>query len=441
MILTVARNRLMNLRHDRAAFVLSFVVPIVFFSIFAAIFGGESNRATTRKIRVAVVDEDGSDGSRRFVEALKAETGLAVQTAPESKSGRAAAFTRASAEGVVRAGDVPVALVIPKGFGSTTIRFGPGGEQPKLLLLSDPSDPIAPKVLGGLVQKVAMTAMPEAMARGGMEEIDRWSGGLTPQQKARMEEVLGLIRQSRPAPTPASPGASSGERPKPEAGAEGGEGAGLVRVEEHAVLGQKKGNPMIAFYAAGIGVMFLLFSAAGAGGALIEEVESGTLDRILSTRVDMTKLLAGKLLYLAWLAATQLLVMFLWGSLVFGLQMRGHWAGFLIMTASTALAASTFGLLLAAVSRSRMQLVALSNLSILVMSAVGGSMFPRFLMPEFMQKIGLVTINAWAIDGFQKVFWREEPIWHLGPQVAVLVGLAIILFAAARRVARRWEAI
>src|SRR5262249_26768394 len=183
---------------------------------------------------------------------------------------------------------------VGKAFGSAPTCLGPGRDPPRLILLSDPSDPIAPNVLSGLVQKVAMTAMPEAMARGGMEEVDRWSGGLTPQQKARMEEVLGRIRQSRPAATPPGPRASSGS-----------DGAGLVQVEQRAVLGQKKRNPMIAFYAAGIGVMFLLFSAAGAGGALIEEVESGTLDRILSTRVNMTNLLAGKLLYLAWLAATQ----------------------------------------------------------------------------------------------------------------------------------------
>ena len=56
------------------------------------------------------------------------------------------------------------------------------------------------------------------------------------------------------------------------------------------------------------------------------------------------------------------------------------------------------------------------------MSALGGSMFPRFLMSETMQRIGLVTFNAWALDGYLKVFWRDAPIWELWPQVAVLAG-------------------
>jgi hypothetical protein len=34
---------------------------------------------------------------------------------------------------------------------------------------------------------------------------------------------------------------------------------------------------------------------------------------------------------------------------------------------------------------------------------------------------------------------RDEPLSHLAPQLAVLTGMAGVLFAIARRVARRWE--
>ncbi|HEY6049964.1 MAG TPA: ABC transporter permease, partial [Thermoanaerobaculia bacterium] len=389
MIFSIAKNRLWNLRRDRAAMVLSFAVPLVFFTVFAAIFGRGSGRSATNPVKVIVVDEDRSESSSRFLAALQAETALKVTTAAAGDKGASAPYTPATAEAAVRAGDFPVAIVLPKGFGERPIRFGPSGQRSQVMMLTDPSDPVAPQVLTGILQKVAMTAMPDAMAQAGIEEVEKWSGGLTADQRTRLEEsVAGIKRQMAPRGTTRADS-----------------GAGLVDVVSRDVVGEKKKNPLIAFYAAGIGVMFLLFSAAGAGGALIEEAETGTLDRILSTRVTMTRLLAGKLAYLAGLAASQLLVMFLWGSLVFGLEMRGHWAGFLIMTAATALAASTFGLLLAALSRSRTQLVALSNLLVLVMSALGGSMFPRFLMPELMQKVGLITLNAWAIDGFQKVFW------------------------------------
>jgi len=426
-ILAVAKNRLFNLRRDRAAFVLAFVLPVAFFSIFAGIFSG-SSRAATRRIVVLVVDEDGTEGSGRFVEGLKRETGLDVKTAAPAEKGQPAAapapFTAASAEAAVRRGDAPVAVIVPKGFGARPIAFGPGAEPPKVSILADSADPIAPQVLGGLIQKVVMTAMPQSMARAGMDEVDKWSGGLTPEQKARMEEALRSIGAPSPPGQPAPPETAGG----------------LVRVETRDVVGETKSNPTVAFYAAGFGVMFLLFSAAGAGGALIEEAESGTLDRILATKVDMTRLLLGKLVYLAGVGVVQLTLMFVWGALVFGIDLAGHWQGFLVMTLATAVASSTFGLMLASVSRSRMQLVAISNLAILLMSALGGSMYPRFLMPEKMQKFGLLTLNAWAIDGFQKIFWRDEPVRAVLPQVAVLIAVGVVFFLIARKMAERWEA-
>ena len=426
-ILAVAKNRLFNLRRDRAAFVLAFVLPVAFFSIFAGIFSG-SSRAATRRIVVLVVDEDASEGSGRFVEGLKRETGLDVRTAVPAEKGQPAAapapFTAASAEAAVRRGDAPVAVIVPKGFGARPIAFGPGAEPPKVSVLADSADPIAPQVLGGLIQKVVMTAMPQSMARAGMDEVDKWSGGLTPEQKARMEEALRSIGAPSPPGQPAPPETAGG----------------LVRVETRDVVGETKSNPTVAFYAAGFGVMFLLFSAAGAGGALIEEAESGTLDRILATKVDMTRLLLGKLVYLAGVGVVQLTLMFVWGALVFGIDLAGHWQGFLIMTLATAIASSTFGLMLASISRSRMQLVAISNLAILLMSALGGSMYPRFLMPEKMQKFGLLTLNAWAIDGFQKIFWRDEPVRAVLPQVAVLIAVGVVFFLIARKMAERWEA-
>jgi ABC-2 type transport system permease protein len=212
-----------------------------------------------------------------------------------------------------------------------------------------------------------------------------------------------------------------------------------VAVNVRAVVGENKKSPMISFYAAAIGVMFLMFTASGSAGALLDEAESGTLERVLSTRVTMTKLMAGKLVFNTGLAFVQLVAMFLWGWAVFKLDFFNHLPGFAVMGLCTAFAVAAFGMLLASLCHTRAQLGALSTLVILIMSSVGGSMFPRFLMPEAMQKAGLLTINAWAIDGFEKVFWRDLPVTELWPQVAVLLGVGVVLFLVARRVARRWE--
>ena len=125
----------------------------------------------------------------------------------------------------------------------------------------------------------------------------------------------------------------------------------------------RKGNAesLVSFYAAGIGVMFLLFSVSGASGSLLDEVDTGTLDRVLSTRVGMSGLLAGKWLFIALLGMLQLTVMFLWGRLAFGLDLFHHLPGFVVMTVFTAAPRRGFGLLLATLARTRAQLSGMSH--------------------------------------------------------------------------------
>jgi ABC-2 type transport system permease protein len=421
MMAAIVRNGFRALRRDRGALILSFVLPVAFFSIFGMIFGG-MGRSGTPRVSVLVVDEDRSEVSGRLVRALLQEPSLAASTRPKTKKGGPVPpdYTAAGAETAVKQGDVPAALIIPRGFGAHPIALGPGGERAPIRLLHDSSDPVAAQMVGGILQKVVMTALPDTMAKVGMPYFEKYSGGLTPQQRENIQSALTR-----------APNAPSQTGPQ--------NGTGFVALEVRDVVGEKKQNSMIAFYAAGIGVMFLLFTASAAGGSLLDEAESGALDRILSARVSMTTLLAGKMAYSALLASAQLTLMFLWAALVFHLDLFPHLPGFIVMTAATAFAVASFGMLLASVSHTRAQQASISTLIILTMSAIGGSMFPRFLMPEAMQKVGLLTFNAWAIDGYTKVFWRDEPVLHLAPQVAVLIGAGMALFLIARRFARRWE--
>jgi ABC-2 type transport system permease protein len=428
LIFQVARTALLALRRDRGALVLSFVLPLAFFSIFATIFGRQNE--ATPKVHVILVDEDRSEASRDLVNGLKSETSLVVMTAPPAKSKKAPPpdYTAATAEEAVKAGDAPVALIIPRGFGQHPIAFGGDDSGSSIQLLNDQSDPIAPQIVMGLLQKAAMTSMPAVMAEEGMDTAEKYIGGFTPEQKKVVQDGLADLRKEVAQGKLGSASTNTNDS-----------SAGIVSVKTRSVVGENKKSPMISFYAAAIGVMFLLFTASGSAGALLDEAESGTLERVLSTRVTMTRLLAGKLVFNTLLAFIQLVAMFLWGWAVFKLDFFSHLPGFAVMGLCTAFAVAAFGLLLASACQTRAQLGALSTLLILIMSSVGGSMFPRFLMPESMQKAGLLTINAWAIDGFTKVFWRDLPVKELWPQVTVLLAVGVGLFAIARRVARRWE--
>ena len=73
------------------------------------------------------------------------------------------------------------------------------------------------------------------------------------------------------------------------------------------------------------------------------------------------------------------------------------------------------------------------------MSALGGSMFPKFLMSDAMLKVGYFTFNSWAISGYQKIFWRDSPSAALGRRSPCWWVRGVVLFVLARWFARKWE--
>jgi len=434
MIATLLRIFWIHLRRDRVLWLLTFFVPVAFFSIFAIIFSG-AGRGSTPTVRVAVVDEDGSEFSKKLATALEKDKSLRVTTSAGSGDPRraqeggednqpGAPLTRKDAEALVRDGKVSAAVVLPRGLGQSFPTFG--GDRPTVELLADTSDPVAPQMLSGMLQGLVMTAAPDAMLKGGIGQLNKWGGPLTPAQQKVIDQAEQRLKRPAPDDVPSGGAAASG----------------LLAVKVVDVLGQEKANPAIAFYAAATAVMFLLFGCAnGAGGSLLEEVESGTLDRLLSSSLTMPRLLAGKWLSFVLLGVMQVTVMFVWGWLVFKLELWSHLAGFIVMTLVTSAAAAAFGVMLGTFCRTRGQLAGVSTTVILLMSAVGGSMFPRFAMSEGLQRVGLFTFNAWALDGYQKVFWRDAPVWELWPQVLVLAALTVVFLAAARLLARRWETV
>jgi ABC-2 type transport system permease protein len=286
----------------------------------------------------------------------------------------------------------------------------------------------------GLLQKAAMSSV-DLLAERGFAQFEKWGGALTPMQKAAVEALKPKLQDLRGAKKAPAYAKEKNESGNPSAM------AGLVNVKVVDVLGEAKQNPVAAFYAAAVVVMFLLFSASAAGGSLLEEQEAGTLERLLSTRLTMQELLAGKWLYFTVLGTLQIVAMFVWAWLLFKVELPSHLGGFIAMTIPTAAAASAFGLLLASICRSREQLAGVSTIVILSMSAIGGSMIPRFIMPESIRNFSLIAFNAWALDGYQAVFWRDAPVLSLWPQVLAISLFAVGFYVLSRYFARRWEAV
>ena len=429
MIATLLRISWTNLKRDRVAQMLTFLLPIVFFSIFATVFGNQGN-ASTARIRVAVVDEDGSELSRadrrRAAEARRA---LRARTTPDAE-GRGAALDRAAAEALVRDGDVPVAIVLPQGLGAT--RRGVrtvGRAAPHIQLLADVSDRIAPQMVYGLLQKVAMTAAPDLMMQGGIAPVRAIRG------RADAAAARGGRRLAAAAEAPAAP-ARHARRAAPATGAFGDR----HRHRRRHAQGQSR-EPRSRSTPRASASCSCCSRRRGASGALLDEVDTGTLDRVLSTRVGMTRPARRQVdVPGADGRRLQLTVMFLWGRLAFGLDLFHHLPGFVVMTVFTAAAAAGFGLVLATLARTRAQLsghvddhhpddVGARRQHV---SALPDERDDAEGRPADVQRVGARRLPEGVL--------ARAPLWQLWPQVLVLAALTAVFLGIARTLARRWEA-
>jgi ABC-2 type transport system permease protein len=215
LISAIVRTAITSLRRDRASLALSFVLPIAFFSIFAVVFSNQHD--TIPRVHLIVVDEDHSSASRGLVVSLEREGSLFVSTSPDfnGKGAPPPDYTAATAEAAVKAGSVPVALIIPAGWGLHPIAFDGAEHGAKIQLLNDQSDTIAPQIVAGLLQKAAMTSMPAAMAAQGSSYTERFIGGFTPEQRKRWDASLAYLQKQQDA---RASGADIGNPDSPSSG-------------------------------------------------------------------------------------------------------------------------------------------------------------------------------------------------------------------------------
>ena len=378
---TIIKIAMLRLWNNKTELLLIFVVPIVFFSIFAMIFtrgiGGE--RAAPI---VTVVDDDQSPFSERLREILASTDGIAMhdkvyRTDPDWSLDRIGRHA-------LEVHKVDAIVYLPE---NTGVKIA-NRETPELTISTEGSDPFtAQTTRASLLQAVGTAMRPTAI--GAADPVSEQSA--------------------------------------------------IVEIATNDVYSVGKQNPKIAMYAAGIAVMFLLFSATGAGGSLLDEAEAGTLDRLLCSRLTLSQLLLGKWTFITLLGCLQITVMFVFAQVVYGVDLLGHLPGFALMTLCTAGATASFALCLASFCKSRSQLNAIAVVLVLAMSALGGSMIPRYIMSDSMKLWGKWTFNAWALDGYQKVFWYDMPLASITNEAAVLAGMAICLGFAARILMQRWN--
>ena len=115
-------------------------------------------------------------------------------------------------------------------------------------------------------------------------------------------------------------------------------------------------------------------------------------------------------------------------SLLFKMSLGYSPVALVVVSLAAAATATGLGVLVASLARTEAQVGGLAVLLLLTLSALGGCFVPRFIMPEWLQTIGLVTPHAWALDAYQDLLVRGYGLLEVLPKVGALAVFAIVFF-------------
>lgn len=404
----IARKDLNLYRRDRTGLLLGLLLPIILVAVFGSVmkfaFGGDGGMP---RVAIWVCDEDKSEASQKFVAALREVSMLSVRPGAKSK-----ARTASGLRTLVRDGEAHHALIVESGFGEALAKDA----EPPLTLIRDPGRQMETRLVGiGLMQAMMSSGGGRSMSWMMSSMMRRY--GMSDQGVARvrasmdvMQNVIGLF--------------ASGSEPGLRE-ADDGE-ADWKSLDMSSMFGQmvpvtnedvsppdrpKNLGYQLAQSVSGMTVMMLMFGLMACSGMLLVERDQGTLRRLLVSRAPRSSVLLGKFLFCATVGMVQLVVLFVFGELVFSIGAFRDPLTLLALSVTWVAAATSFGILISVWAKTAKQAEGVATLLILVMAALGGCWFPIQMadLPWYGEVVTRSTLTYWAMEGFQGMLWHQKP--------------------------------
>ena len=410
-ILAIGWKDLRLVLRDRAALVLMLLAPFaltIALGFVTGRFSGPSQDTGLNDIPVVLVNEDDGQLGQALVDVFTSPE-LADLLAPT------AALDAAAARAAVEADEVAAAVIIPAGFTAGVIPNAATGTSAASVPLEVYTSP-SRSVSAGIVQTIVQRFL--AQVEGGRVTTEvttaqlLGTGRLTPQEAA-------------------ATGAEIAQRLLT------GENTVSLITLDSATAGSGQGVSIdiLAAFAPGMAMFFLMYTVAYGGRSLLAERRAGTLPRLLSTPTSEVQVLAGKVFGIFLTGAAQVGVLVLASSLLFGLRW-GDPLAVAALIAAVAAAATGWGLLLAAFARSPDQVGSLGTALMLLFGVLSGSFIPSGAFPGWLQALSKITPNAWGLDGFAALA-RGATLSGVALPLAALAVMAAVLFGAAALVFQR----
>jgi ABC-type multidrug transport system permease subunit len=418
-IVALALKDLRVLLRVRSAVFFTFVWPIVVAVLFGYVFSGQASQGGRAAMRVAVVDEDRTDGSRAYLKRL--DEAAELETSPATLS---------EATDLVRRGQRAAYVVIKPGFGAGSSRMF-YGEPRRVEIGADPSRQAEQGMLEGLLIKYAMVDMQRlftepAASRRMIDEARRGIADAPPGNASALAPVQRFLGEldtflATPQP-PAAAGGAAGWQP--------------LTVTARPVSRERSGpaNAFAITFPQGVmwGIIGCVMTFAI---GLVSERVHGTFVRLRMAPLTRTQVLAGKALACFGTILMLELVLFTIGMTVFGI--RPHSLPLLALIGVCGGAGFVgFMMLVAGMGRNEQAAAGAGWAMLMPMTLLGGGMIPQFVMPPWMLTAGNISPVKWLILGMEGALWRGFSAAEMVLPCAVLLGFGGLCFAFGVRALR-----
>lgn len=125
-----------------------------------------------------------------------------------------------------------------------------------------------------------------------------------------------------------------------------------------------------------------------------------------------------------------MVILFAFGRAAFDISLGPSLAALGLVILGVVFAATTFGLLIAALAPSRDSVLPLGTIAVVGMAAVGGCWWPITIEPQWLQSLAHLFPTAWAMEAFNDLMLRERQLGDVWPAILALLSFGIAYLSA-----------
>lgn len=183
-------------------------------------------------------------------------------------------------------------------------------------------------------------------------------------------------------------------------------------------------------------IFAMFFMVISLGGNIVKERSSGSFIRLQTIPSSFSLVLISKMFVYAFVALTQLAIIFGLGKFVFpslglpALALPSNLSGLILVSFLSAFAAISFAMLVGTYAKTHDQANGFGAITIIILAAIGGIWVPSFVMPSYLQTIGKISPLHWCLEGYYTLFLKGGDWYLLLPTL-----LFLILFILACQIA------